>query len=305
MKYKIVIIEDNKRDYQKLASKIDYSNFELLGYAIEPNTNFRDYVNVLSLNQGEIYFVDWKLLFYDGEYAPNDIFCLLEGNNFDFLNKFWIFYSEPEGNKVADFLPNYFPNAGYYHMPGKGNIIGQITKSGKDHFKEAIDKALTFINKHKVPVELKEIEVGDIITVREFGGACYDTDEPNSLSSGGKTIFQLTRELFLCMAYDSSFGIILYFDDNNYQLKKQILRFNDATTVVKERIGTRMIDQSRKGFFYNPTFFDQDRQVINSLVDYVNINLENIKIFYKVKKYNISLEKYIKILQEHGLLNYS
>ncbi len=304
MKYKILIIEDSKRTYEKISAKIDPTSFEFVGFLVEETTNFPDYITTLVSQPADIYIVDWQLVFPDRLYTPKEIFKELSKTNFDFLSKYWIFYSGPEGNQVAEFLRDYFPNKSYYDTPGKGNIEGGITKSDKDHFKDAIQDAVKFLDTKQVPQEIKGIElVEDKTTIRDFAGSCYDVDDMNILSSEGKTVFQINMTLFICMAYNGEYGVFLYFDHDDRRLRKLILRFNNSSTDVKKRLSASMIDDNRKGFIYNPIYFDSNKIIINTIATYVDTKLDNLKECYHIKnRYLADLKKQIKIFQEHGIL---
>lgn len=277
---------------------------KLVGEPINPEkTIFKEFIKTLIEQSADIYIIDWVLHFMDGTTNPIKIFEELKKENFNFLSKYWILYSGPEGNSVSEFINEYFPSSKYYSTPGKGNLEGSITKSGRDHFSEVITVAEKFIESTQVPIEIVELDVDvEETTIRDFSGVIYDVDDINISSSDGRKVAIINRHLFICMGYDKSYGVFLHFDKDNRTLKKLIFRFNDSASPIKRILGERMQEVSRN-FLYNPIFFDNFGIVDSSISDYLNLKLENLQAKYQIKgsRFDCDLRKIIKILNEHGI----
>lgn len=301
----IFLIEDNDITYTKIANKVmTHDSTNLVGEIIDPKeTDFKKYIETIRKSPVDVFIVDWVLNFQKESYSPIDIFRELAKEGYDFLSKFWIFYSGPEGNKVSEFLQDYFPNPKYYCTPGKGNLEGPVTKSGRDHFKEVIEQALEFVEEQKVPAELKDLIIPEgKATIRGSDAEIYDFDNPK-FTEGGNRVLILNPNLFICMTITHPFIIFLYLDEENRKLKKKLLRLNSSTTIVKDSL-IREFVQSGRFFYYNPDFFDRDSNINPSIEFYINSKLDNIKSYYDIQgeRYPCDLSKQINILSEHGII---
>lgn len=314
MNYKITIIEDDSEAYRILHEKIiEFNNnsihkLELQDITISKNYTFDEYIQKIISLESDIYIVDWQLKFKENEeYNPKEIFSKLKFKKFKFNQKYWIFYSKPHSDILLDFTRDYFNQSYCYDTPGKANILGKITASGKNHFLDCIKKAIDFLSIISIPDTIQKIEIDNLhkIEIPYFGSHGYSLFSNDYLKASEKRAFTINPELLVCFAYDSSYGIIIYFNevDNDKILQLYLVKLNDSAIVFKKSMADYTKIINNKGFIYNPNFFQSNSIIKTEFQEYFNQLLSIIKNEITIGKFRkVDITKLIEIFKNHQLM---
>ncbi|KAB2912653.1 MAG: hypothetical protein F9K23_18735 [Bacteroidetes bacterium] len=272
---KVVVIEDEEYAYQAIEKKLQqYPDLELVREVelITDSTSVIPFVDTISDdgNIADIYFVDWELKFKVGTKSIEHIFKLLSQRKFSFLDKFWICISNKPGNKIPELLSEYFPLNYNYVTPGKGNIIEQSTKSGKNHFQECIFKAREFLALQNKPDWINDIDFKTLITFDNYNGHYYDLRYIVNAENEGNA-FTVTVEAAICFISFDPFGLLLFMDKEK-GLHVYLFKMNDAAKAIKEPLQL----EGKRIFFYNP-YFIENGHLKEKFKDYITHHIKFIK----------------------------
>lgn len=318
-KYKVVIIEDNPSDYNRVKTnlKLYYTGIvELLpvpcigemeqfvetpaGAQFKERTLFDSYIAMLKDVIADIYIVDWELKFSDMRDVtnPKEIFKALP-KNFRYRNKYWIFYSAPASNDLLAYLHEYVPSPINRDTPGKGSMITTYGEDDYNLFQKSMDKAIQYVASQKVPDWAESFDLGPDTAIKAI---YYDLEEIDPLNwVRHMSVFPLYAKGTICAAWEKPYGILLFLDYYK-TLKVFVFRSDDLEGFKSELQLT-----GGKGFYFNPIFFD-DRGLLRK--DFrPDVHSKTAIIQQEYKKHNngkridkVKVKRQLDLLRQHMVL---
>lgn len=258
MEYKIVLIEDDEYSYKKLQEKLQhssYNDFRLVQSIswITSQTEYKKYLTDLIAIKASIYIVDWQLQFADGLKFPSDILKDLAENGFKSHEKYWIFYSQDfdYDQDARAYILEHFAGKDNNDSPGKSNILKPIVANRPDFLKICLNRAVTFlqINKPQKP---------EGIIIKEKA-RFYNTEAPMPFEWRSRDEFiQVVPEKAICMAAVGKWGVLIFESEN--KINVYIVNLSDCKQTIVEKLPFTLSSR----FHYNPRYFDENIQLLNT-----------------------------------------